>query len=64
MRQQPIEFKLKSRTVYVQTTDGSHHVTNINLKLYLKVRKEIPQLPQICVIYDSLQELRDRLNIA
>ena len=60
----PIEFKREGRTIYIETTDGSHHVTNINLKRYLRVRKEVPQLPSICVIYDTLQELKDNLNIA
>ena len=64
MKLMPTEFKKNGRTVYIQSTDGSHHVTNINLKAYLKVRKEVPQLPAICIIYDNLEELKEKLNIA
>jgi len=64
MNQEPIEFKLNNRTVYIQTTDGSHHVTNVNFKCYLTIRKNVPQLPQICMIHNNLKELKETLNIA
>lgn len=61
MRQISIIYKKHGKFIYAQDSNDNHHVIKHHVRIYWKLRKT---LPDRCILYNSLEELKETLRIA
>ena len=57
----PTVFKKDRKFVYLDDNKGNHHIIKHHVRIYWKLRKT---LPDRCILYNSLEELKETLRIA